>query len=329
MKYKLLTIFLLPALAFAAVEQQPGFDLKKRKHKKQQPTPVPPPPPKPPAPKSHERKISHEELEFCCKFKLHESLDQKIRRAKLHTSPFPHLVIENVFPQEFYAHACSLWPKQAVMKKRGERGVLCPTASGAFDTELTDAEKTFWAHFSDVVVNRYIKPKVADRLLPYINLIDGLESYDARYFDKSTDLLNSRHDALISDTDHFNTKAHLDSANVMAKILIYMPSDKTHPEFGTALYSSKPAKSASSLKETIAQTSLGLAKMLPYKPNTLVVILRTPNSWHGVEKIVPITPEYERRIYASQLSYSPEFMEENMEENTLIPADYYHHEMMD
>ena len=224
--------------------------------------------------------------------------------------PFPHLVVENLLPEKLYQHACSIWPASSEFAggKNAQRHTLPVTYGCLEDTTLPKDQKVFWRIFGEVIVNRYLKPKLADKFKPFLCQKLGLEeSWNSFHPDRDT--CNLRQDCLIIDRDCPNMLPHIDQLNMLAQIMIYFPEDDEHQEMGTVFYEGSPSTTPNNIYEVNNPADIRFAKKVPYRPNTLVVFIQSPTAWHGYERPKHVDPQYARRLYLSPLFFSPEFME--------------------
>src|ERR1700733_3234715 len=173
-----------------------------------------------------------------------------MENAQVQTDPFPHLVIENFLPKDFYKHASELWPatEEFAGAKNAKRFVL-PITYGCFEaTHLPKEQKVFWRLFGEVIVNRYLKPKLAKKFKPYLNQKLNLqESWQS--FDPYRDTCNLRQDALLVDCDAVDLPPHVDQLNIVAQIMIYFPTDDQHDNLGTVFYSGDPSSTPNNIYE--------------------------------------------------------------------------------
>ncbi len=226
-------------------------------------------------------------------------IDAKMKQARVEEHPFPHIVIEGIFPEQLYKHIQSKWPAKEEFVRGGQRNIL-PATNGCIESStLTTEQKVFWTLFGEIIVNKYIKPQLIEKLLPYIGMkhrLSGLEPSQVNYF---TDFSNLRQDCLVEDDCNYSIAAHIDQLNIFAALLIYLPSDTDHQDMGTTFYSGPPNPDPNNIYRAPA---LKFAKRIPYKPNTLVVFLQSPISWHAVE--ATRHTNYRRKLYMAPI-FSP------------------------
>jgi hypothetical protein len=259
----------------------------------------------------------HEIFDLLPKIKKH--IDQKLEEAEIVDYPSPHFVIEGIFPDFFYKKMQSMWPEEKYFKGARKRGILPVTGGCLENVHLSRDQKIFWRVFGEIIVNRFIKPKIFEKFKYTISMNSFLDCSDLSKI-SFADFINLRQDSLISDQGKYTIKPHVDQRNIFASLLFYLPNDSSHQDFGTTLYYGPPTRN----KQIYADSSLEKVKTVPYKPNTLFCHIQIPNSWHGVEK-TNHENNYRRKLYISRMFFSPEFMSENCK-NTYkrtISDDYY------
>lgn len=244
------------------------------------------------------------ERELCSS--VYDHITEKLQSAQVIEYPFPHIVVENILPDDLYVMASSQWPCDSAFigHGNGNHFILPVTGGVAEKSRLDHDQKIFWRVFGEVIVNRYIKPRIAAMLIPYLPMKAGLENYDISKFDLTQDIASFRQDNIAFDQGPYNTNIHIDQRNILAAMLIYMPVDNDHQELGTQFFEGPPAGCNDVYNSNSSFSSL--VKIVPYKPNTLVAFMQTPISWHAYSQ--KGDTDYRRRFYHAPIFLSPEFM---------------------
>ncbi len=245
-----------------------------------------------------------------CLSDVREYIAKKIDAAVVIEDPFPHLIIEDILPEHLYEECLRHWPNNSRFQA-GKRSSVYVTQGAVEGTSLNFCEKHFWRTFGEVIVNRYIKPRILAKLLPYFPLKLGMKDVDLEQVKtNATDyFFNSRQDGLVLDRGGYTIPAHVDKLNIFAQMLLYFPRSSETNHLGTVFYrgSSHSLKELSSFGGTFSKKALPIAKKVSYNPNILVVFLQCPFAWHGVER----TQGSElRRLYVSPIMMTPEFIQE-------------------
>ncbi len=247
---------------------------------------------------------------------MQEHLQKKIAEAEIIEDPFPHIVIENLFPQDFYNYALSQWPSnQHFVGQRIATNFGCIEGTG-----LNTNQKVFWRMFGETIVNRYIKPAIIERLKSYLHLKPQLANFPIEKLNPLTDFANLRQDSIVDVDENYYLGVHCDQLNIFSAVLIYFPEDANHPELGTTLYYPNPNPSLN----IPYSNNFTFAKRIYFKPNTMHVMLQTPFSWHGADRS-PYPGSYLRHFFFSPIFFSPEFMKRHYgsDYNRTMADDYF------
>lgn len=237
-------------------------------------------------------------------------IDKAIDHAVVQTYPFPHIVVENIFPDAVYKLVCGYFPNREAFTPNGNRLILPITYGCSEQTILDKNQRTFWRLFGEILVNKYIKPKITDKLIPFLNMKEGLENYDINNFDPRYDTINFRQDGLFLDLPEYQIGLHIDQRILLSAMLIYLPSDDQHQFLGTSIYSGPPCLESNNYQ--VDYSEIKHVKDIPYKPNTLFAFMQTPISWHSSYIKPNDDPNYLRKLYCASIFFSPQFMERNL-----------------
>jgi|GEM_PF-3212989 len=283
--------------------------------------------------KRNQKKLTNqviEEITFCIKNR-DEQIREVMNCAEVQVDPFPHIVVENFLPAEMYQHACEIWPDTKEFVSDGVSRFLLPVTYGCLEnTNLPKLQKVFWRLFGEVIVNRYLKPILAEKFKPFLSQKMGLKE-NWQSFDLHQHTCNLRQDCLIVDKDAPNIRPHVDQLNMLAQIIIYFPSDNEHQNLGTTFYTGDASTTPNHLYDVKDPNNLKFAKKIPYTPNTLLAFIQSPTAWHGFERPPNIDPNYQRRLYLSPLFFSPEFMEKHYSgiyARTLVDEYFFDHRFL-
>ena len=231
-----------------------------------------------------------------------EHIDQKMSEAVVHLTPFPHVVVRDILPAHLYHKMQLYWPSSNEFVGKTRR--ILPITQGCVEqTSLPTDQKVFWRCFGEIVMNRYIKPSLIEKLSPFVSQKYKMPS--CYMLNPLRDFTNYRIDMLAEDQD-YTIPAHVDQLNVFAACLLYMPKDEMHSHYGTEFCEAGPCNDPN--KIYIEKGSyLPTVKKIPYTPNTLVCFLQTPVAWHQVR--ANNDKCYVRKMIIAPINFSAEFME--------------------
>jgi hypothetical protein len=219
----------------------------------------------------------------------------QIANAPLRTWPFPHLLIENVLPEDFFAAMIANLPPDNAYTRLVDSGRVSknysPQRMSLFPAQLDAAPldhrtKSFWqdtlrtinsSEFATAIVARFrehILRRLGTRAIEV--LVDGQPRSEA---------------FLMRDFTHYALGPHTDTPAKIVSVLFYLAPDHTHPELGTSVYVPKDRSFTCPGGPHHPFALFDRAMTAPYRPNTLFAFPQGPNAFHGVEPV----PEARRR----------------------------------
>lgn len=211
----------------------------------------------------------------------------RIKTTQIETEPFPHVVIDDIFPSDYYEQIQLNFPSDHQMIPLSETGRTGNSYKERLVTlfdepgfaRLTEEQRKFWSHFggwlySPEFINGVIQhfwPHVEDRLQAFSQLLGW-----ARV----------RGDALlISDQTDYAIGPHTDAAHRLITFLFYMPQDDRYKQHGTSIYTPKDPAFTCKGGPHYPFEPFMREKTIPFTPNKLLMFVRTDRSFHGVEAI--------------------------------------------
>jgi len=217
----------------------------------------------------------------------------KVGNAPIQTFPYPHILVHDVFPADFYERLrANLPPRDAyrTLKSLGRVGGDYPDTRGVLPltpdnvATLPDPCRGFWnetgqwllgGSFAQVVLNKF-GPLLAQRF-------------------PNPAAVNFRHEVLvIQDRTNYALGPHTDSPRKVLSFLFYLPGDDSRPHLGTSMYLPKDPSFTCPGGPHHPFEMFHRLLTVPYVPNTLFAFMKTPNAFHGVEPISD--PDVERAL---------------------------------
>jgi hypothetical protein len=204
-------------------------------------------------------------------------LIEAVESAELHTTPYPYLNIDNVFPEDFYKELVSKIPDKTDSRYKklssyySDRYVmdLFKGENGNFDKRQFSG---FWKEFQDTFIsNRDLVNVLAAKYKDYI-LHD---------FNDSNTFVNAR---ITKDIKGYSIGPHRDRKNKIISVVFYLPKEYDEAkamDFGTEVCTPKDPN----MKHTDNHYSFDkfdVYKTAEYKPNSLFSWAIIEDSYHGV-----------------------------------------------
>ncbi len=148
---------------------------------------------------------------------------QRITQTPVETAPFPHLVVDGVFPPGYYARIAELYPTDDEMQPLSETGRvsgqryqerLCLLFEPDSIDRLDEPRRMFWSELGRQLFSPAFLMGVLEKFFPLIN--DRLEAWSR---DGSTQVLG---DALVvSDRTRYSIGPHTDAPHRLLTFLFY------------------------------------------------------------------------------------------------------------
>jgi hypothetical protein len=207
--------------------------------------------------------------------------------------PFPHCVVDDVFPPDLFEAIHENWPGDDVMIPLPETGRTSEMykqrhamlMSDDFLSKLGQDGADFWTSVSLAAMGgavvRACWEKFKDVLFPRVEHLGGS-------IDLSPELL------VISDREHYSIGPHTDTKARFISLLYYLSREPEYASYGTGLYVPKDPDMEIRDHTHYRFQDFDLHSRVDFKPNRLVAFPRSDRSLHGVYP-VPI-PNCDRRL---------------------------------
>jgi hypothetical protein len=208
----------------------------------------------------------------------------RIEAAAVQSEPFPHCVVDGIFPVDFYEEIIDHWPGRNQFVPISETG----RASGAtygkrlvilFEERdlgrLDPEQRTFW---SQTVGSWLLGERFGGALLSkFREVLAERLAREGKAF---------RADALlVSDQTSYAIGPHTDTPERLVSLLFYLPEDATFRRFGTGFYVPKDRRFRCAGGPHYNPRGFELVKTVEFLPNRLVLFPKTDRSFHGVEPV--------------------------------------------
>lgn len=213
---------------------------------------------------------------------------QQVERAEVIERPFPYLVVDNIFPADYYAEMLANFPSHESLRSISETGRvrqdlykerLCVLFTEEEFLRMTGPQQRFWRElaswmYTDQFLNyfvykfhRYLEPRI-DRIV----VGEGA--------------LNVKGDALlVNDCTNYAIGPHTDSAQRLVTFLFYLPKDASMRELGTSVYAPKDPAFTCWGGRHYDYEQFNKVDTVEFLPNRLLAFPKTERSFHGVEPI--------------------------------------------
>jgi hypothetical protein len=217
-----------------------------------------------------------------------------IRSAPIRPDPFPHIVIDGIFPEPYYEELLSRLPALSLLSIPVAFGMMKIEEDDATFRAMPEDAQRFWTEF-DKVVKPVICRALLDRYLPYtaekLSLIFGEEIGCRTSHDILPEEFGSLRGIVQCRITGARMGAHVDKATSLFTYLFYFARDDLLRPFGTIFYEARDR--AELLQRYRANRGIrawfprdGELELKPCPPlefrrNRLVSYLNLPYSLHG------------------------------------------------
>jgi hypothetical protein len=233
---------------------------------------------------------------------IEEHVLYQIFNAPVREYPYPHIYVEDVFPDGFYAELRENWPNASAFVPLGDTGRV---AKGAYPERfvlpitqdgiatLTPERRKFWSGFSSWFGGQNFCLSMIDKFEPYVR---------ARLGDH-IDLCTYGADALaVRDLTNYSIGPHTDAPHRLITMLFYCPENDNHPHLGTSIFWPLEADFRCQGGPHYPFAPFKRITTMPYKRNTLFAFFKDDSSFHGVEPIQDRNFERDLLLYDVRVS---------------------------
>ncbi len=220
----------------------------------------------------------------------------KVANAPIQMYPYPHILVHDVFPADFYrALRQHLPPNDAYksLKALGRVSANYPETRAVLPVtpeevaQLAEPYRSFWDQTARWLLGGPFGQIVLHKFGPL---------FAPRFPDPAA--LQFHHECLvIQDRTNYSLGPHTDASRKVVSFLFYLPADDAMPHLGTSMYLPKDQSYTCPGGPHHRFDGFNRLLTMPYVPNTLFGFIKTPNSFHGVEPIAESHVERALMLY--------------------------------
>ena len=211
---------------------------------------------------------------------LQSHMEQKIHLTDLQSKPFPYFFIENIFPNELYAHIQRHTPGRDRFKKSDPKRTSNPQSiNHRVRINMTDNIQNNDLNDHEVQLWRFISKTIGSQEFSTIIKHVFREGLEKRY--GSNTIETKTRIELISDQNGYSISPHTDGAHKVATLLFYMPKDSEQIEYGTSIYQPNDNSFTDERGLQLPFEMFQPVRQFPFAPNSVLGFIKTNNSFHG------------------------------------------------
>ena len=201
---------------------------------------------------------------------------ERIAAAPVLREPFPHCVIDEVFPEDFYEAIIDYWPQAESWQPLSDSGRVSPGAYAARQVvlmnengyaRLDEERRNFWAQ------------EVGRWLLGSEFRAQVMAKFGVQAKDPASDAL------IVSDRTTYAIGPHTDAPHRAVSLLFYLPEDATFRRFGTSLYEPLDPDFRCAGGPHHPFKRFRRVTTVEFVPNRLVAFPKSDRCFHGVERV--------------------------------------------
>jgi hypothetical protein len=216
---------------------------------------------------------------------------EAIAASEVRLDPYPHIYVENVLPEDFYAALLAQLPDTDCYKPFVESGRVTADYDprrlvifhhdddlGRLAKEQRDFWEAFFTCFHEDDFARVLFEKFQAELAYLFEPAAGGDVPTVRLHKEVM---------LIRDLEGYGLGPHTDTPPKVVTVLFYLPRDERRPDLGTAIYLPKDREFGLYGGEHYDFELFDQAATMPFVPNRLLSFVCGDQSFHGVEPIKP------------------------------------------
>ena len=208
----------------------------------------------------------------------------QVANAPIRVFPYPHILVHDALPEEFYRGLRLHLPPDTAYKSPatvGMAGENYPESRSILP--LTRAEisllpepyHSFWDEMAQWLLGGPFAHIFLQKFGPLL---------EQRF--ENPQRLELRNEAMIvQDRTNFRLGPHTDARTKVLSLLLYLPADDTMPQLGTSMYVPRDPTFTCPGGRYHNFADFTRLATVPYVANTLFAFMKTPNSFHGVEPV--------------------------------------------
>jgi len=203
---------------------------------------------------------------------IEDYLTRRLQAAPFEDTPYPHLFIDNVFPDEFYRELRANFPTDAEFIGDDEYRFGLPVDERGF-SRLSPNKQEFWREFSGWLLAEPFMRSVASLFLPALA---------ERFADRPNASFTSTA-SLGRTKSGFVLGPHTDMQHRVVSIVFYLPESERTTLPGTSIYEPRDKTFQCPGGPHYGFENFRKLATIQFKPNTAFAFFKTPKSFHGVE----------------------------------------------
>jgi len=208
----------------------------------------------------------------------------QIANAPIREFPYPHILVHDIFPADFYRELRGNLPEESALATLGTLGriqgpdyparLVMPLTRDAV-AKLPGGQRAFWESLANWLLTGGFGSMLIAKFGPYLQQRLG-DLGKVGFQDEAL---------IVRDGSTYALGPHTDARNKVLSLLFYLPPDNSQAHLGTSLYVPNDPTFRCEGGPHYEHGKFRRILTMPYLPNTLFAFMKTSNSFHGVEPI--------------------------------------------
>ncbi|GAB3365552.1 MULTISPECIES: FkbM family methyltransferase [Giesbergeria] len=213
----------------------------------------------------------------------------KILSTAIADDPFPYLVVDNIFPPDYYQQILANFPGLDAVRPLSESGRV---QKGSYKERLTvlfnpedfsrmsPKQIEFWSEFASWLYSEAFLSAVIFKFRQTLeSRISNIINAEGK--------INVRGDALlVNDQTNYAIGPHTDAPHRLVTFLFYMPENDKDRDLGTSIYLPKKEGFTCWGGPHYPHDQFDLVDTVEFLPNRLLMFPKTEKTFHGVEPVL-------------------------------------------
>lgn len=210
---------------------------------------------------------------------------ERLRAARVEPDPFPHYILEGIFPDDYYEQLLRHLPSSSIYDNLYEvtdlkldhfRHRYQRDLNKGWTNALPEPQQSFWKEFNEWFLSAELSQAVLESFA---------EPLRPRIGDQTSWPKVSVEAQFIRHRAGYFLGPHSDLYTKLVVLLLYLAPDASSQRLGTSLYRSKIEGFSCPDSKHYEFDDFIRVKTAPYKPNSLLAFVRSDISFHGLEPL--------------------------------------------
>ncbi len=231
----------------------------------------------------------------------------KVANAPIRLFPYPHVMVREVFPPDFYHEMRAHLPPKDALQTIKTLGMV--TGTGTFSESrwvlplvpdkidgIAEPFRSFWNGVASWLIGGAFGALMVPKFGEFLEQRLG-DLRTAQFFDEGY---------VVQDYTQYSLGPHTDAPKKVLSFLFYLPADDSQSHLGTSIYVPKDPHFACAGGPHYPFDLFRRVFTIPYLPNSLFAFVKTNNSFHGVEPVTDAEARRDLLAYDVKVANRPE-----------------------